>query len=377
VSREHGADVAIYLPRAAALYLEGGGLVAGAERQSGYLARGLAAAGLRVRHIIDPVPGRQVRADGPVEPVVLDLEPEDRRLSRYRGIAATLKATDARLYIQICASHETGVVGTWARLHRRRFVFKSSHDSDFMTDAAVLRTTGAGLQMRRVMLQYRIGIHMAERVVVQTERQRELAQQRFGIEDAVVIPNAVVLPPLARPRPREAFLWIGGIIGVKDPLSYVELARRVPEARFWMVPSERRTTPRDLADRLRTEAAGVANLELIPAMSSDEILDLYERAVGVVSTSHLEGFPNVFLEGWSRGTPALSLRVDPDRVIETHGLGAVCNGSPAELASAARRLWAERATIDRQPYRDYVARNHDPNVVGGRWAGLVRELLDG
>jgi hypothetical protein len=374
VSREHGADVAIYLPRASPLYIEGGH-VAGAERQSGYLAQALAGDGLRVRHIVNPVPGREVRAEGPVEPVVLHIDLEDRHLSRYRGIFSTLKAVDARLYIQICAGHETGVVGAWARTHGRRFVFQSTHDADFITDPATSRTTGSGLEYRRIMAQYRIGLLAAERLVVMTDVQRVLARQTFGIEDALVIPYFAEMPSRAPLGPRDAFLWIGGLVEVKDPLSYLELARRVPEARFRMVGTDRRTG-REVAARLRAEVQDVPNVELLPAMSSEEILTLYERAVAVVSTSFLEGFPNVFLEGWARGAPALSLRVDPDGVFERHGLGTACNGSLEALAAAARQMWSERDTVDPELYRGYVRRFHDPAVVGAQWVALVRELLD-
>jgi glycosyltransferase involved in cell wall biosynthesis len=375
VSRQRTADVAIYSPNATPLYLEGGGRLAGAERQAGYLARALAAEGLRVRHIVKPIPDRRVVEDGPVEPIVLDLDPDDRRLSRYRGIVSTLAAADARLYIQICASHETGIVGVWSRLHRRRFVFNSTHDGDFVTDAAILRITSGGLYLRRMMFQYRIGLMAADRVVVLTDAQRELARN-LGVDDAVFVPLFAEVPPEPVNGSHEAFLWVGGLIGGKDPLAYLELARRVPEAQFWMVGTDRFGSE-EVAARVRSEAPTVPNLRMFPPMTGDEILGMYKRAVAVVSTSVIEGFPNVFLESWARGRPVLSLRLDPDRVIENHGLGAVCNGSLDELAATARRLWAEREDIDPEPYRAYVEHFHDPGKVGAQWAALVRELLDG
>jgi glycosyltransferase involved in cell wall biosynthesis len=207
-----------------------------------------------------------------------------------------------------------------------------------------------------------------------SETQSRLARQTFDIDDALVIPYFAEVPPRVEAGPREAFLWIGGLVEVKDPLAYLELARRVPEARFLMVGTDRRTGS-EVAARLRAEVPSVPNVELLPPMSAEEILTLYDRAVAVVSTSVLEGFPNVFLEGWARGVPALSLRVDPDHVIETHALGTVCNGSLDELATAARRLWADRESIDPEPYRAYVVRFHDPAAVAAQWVSLVSELL--
>lgn len=378
MSREHACDVAIFAPRASGLYVDGGGRVAGAERQAGYLGNALAARGLRVRHIIHPITGgRRLRDDtGPVEPFVMHADRGDRRLARYRGILSALAAVDARLYVQVCASYETGVVGAWSRLHRRPFIFRSSSDADFTKDAATARMTEWGLELRRARLLYRIGLSAADRIVVMTETARELAREVFGIDDARLIRLFAEVPPEPVPSSREAFLWVGGLINVKNPFAYLELARRVPEATFWMVGAER-FTGQEVVARVRAEAPSIPNLTLLPSMSADEILTLYDRAVAVVSTSFVEGFGNVLLESWARGVPVLSLRYDPDGVIERHELGAVCHGSLDELAEAARRLWADHQTIEPRRYRAYVERFHDPAVVGAQWNALVSELLDG
>jgi glycosyltransferase involved in cell wall biosynthesis len=243
-----------------------------------------------------------------------------------------------------------------------------------MRDGPTARLTEWGLELRRSRFLYRIGLASADRVVVMTETARELARGAFGIDDALVIRLFAELPPEPVTPSREAFLWIGGLVEVKNPLAYLELARRIPEASFWMVGTER-LTGQEVVARVRSEAQKIPNLQLLPPMSADEILTLYERAVAVVSTSFVEGFGNVLLESWARGSPVLSLRYDPDGVIERHNLGVVAHGSVDELAAAARRLWAGREAIDPEPYRAYVARYHDSDVVGAQWAGLVSELL--
>ncbi len=370
--RARRADVAVYAPFAGALYEPEGAPVGGAELQSGYIARALAEHGLRVCHVVAGALLDQSR-DG-VEVQVLPPEYARRGLARRKAVVQALRRADACLYIQRSAGFETFVAGLFARALRRRFVFSSSSVADFVRDPLVAQRAGASLDEWPSRLQYLVGLRFAHVVVVQTEEQRVLARAERGV-DATVI-RSFCPPAPVRPGPREAFLWIGGLMGSKDPHSYVELARRVPEAEFWMVAGDRGPAWAAVAREVRDSAAGLPNLRLLPPAGREETLALYGRAVAVVNTSWFEGFPNVFLEGWARGTPALSLRVDPDDVIDRLKLGASCHGSLNELVAAARELWESRAAIDPAPFRDYVERVHDPAVVGAEWAALVLRLLD-
>ena len=94
----------------------------------------------------------------------------------------------------------------------------------------------------------------------------------------------------------------------------------------------------------------------------------------MVSTSLSEGMPNVFLEGWSRGVPALALAHDPDGVIERERVWAASPAAPtARMAGLARELWegrGERAELAAR-CRGYVEREHAPASVADRWQALL------
>jgi glycosyltransferase involved in cell wall biosynthesis len=54
----------------------------------------------------------------------------------------------------------------------------------------------------------------------------------------------------------------------------------------------------------------------------------------LISTSPMEGFPNIFIEAWAFGIPVLSLYFDPGDVICREELGEVAGGDLNKLASA-------------------------------------------
>ncbi|MCA1656367.1 MAG: glycosyltransferase, partial [Actinobacteria bacterium] len=118
------------------------------------------------------------------------------------------------------------------------------------------------------------------------------------------------------------------------------------------------------------------NVCLAPPRPRDELIALYARAVAVVNTSGFEGFPNTFMEAWACGVPVLSLSVDPDGVIERHGLGGVAHGSLERLAELGRSYWMRRGGLEAGAAgKEYIRRAHDPRRIGDAWLDLVRGLL--
>jgi glycosyltransferase involved in cell wall biosynthesis len=98
-----------------------------------------------------------------------------------------------------------------------------------------------------------------------------------------------------------------------------------------------------------------ANLRVEGAVPHNRVMDLMSSAILLVNTSELEGFPNVFLEAWSCGTPVATLGVDPDGLIHDEGLGWVCD-SVDELARLLVYLRSNPHEVERvgQKCRHFV-----------------------
>jgi glycosyltransferase involved in cell wall biosynthesis len=361
-------DVAIYAPFAAFQYNRGGKLGGGAERQTYLLAQALSEEGVRVAHIV-------LSVDDPV-PLNPHLTLVDRgpymgalpggKLHETRLIWRGLKEADASVYIVRTGSPALGVVAAFCRLEKRRLIFASSTDADF---------TLVGLKERVRSAMYRAGLRAVDAVVVQTAEQLRLVQQDFPR-----IAHPTHIPSFAEPmspaqRPGQAFLWIGRLIDYKRPMEYVRLARELPEARFRMVPTPV-NAGQDLYAELVREAEQLPNLELLDPRPHGQLMELVAEAVAIVSTSRLEGMPNIFLEGWAAGVPALTFDFDPDNTIASRGIGAAAGGSWKRFVDEARRLWEARDGDQElaRASRAYIDEVHSIPAVGRRWSALISEV---
>ena len=367
-------DVAIYAPHSSSLYGRSGGRAGGAERQMALLAKGLAAAGYRVAHIVYPV------RDAAALPPGLTLVARrphigDRtalgRLGEAGRIWRAFDDADGSILIVRSGTPVVGLAALYARLRRRRLIFSGANNSDFTRETFV----SGGYRVRL----YDIGVRLADAVVVQSEDQRTLAQRTYPqLRRVIKIPSFAEADVASAPvREPLAFLWAGRCVDYKRPLRFVELAGAVPEARFVLIAvSERDVSSEALLERVRAAASGVPNLELLPPMPRTQMVELISRAVAVVNTSRLEGMPNVFLEAWAAGVPVLTLEFDPDGIIAAAGLGVAAGGSWDAFVEGARTLWTERGAREgvAERTRAYVRRVHGIPAVTSRWAELIDSL---
>lgn len=363
-------DVVFYMPRIGSVLDDGGALPpGGAETQILMLAKELARRRLRVAIIVYRNPTELPSSvDGValiVRPPYCKRGPVIGKLAEIWYIWQSLWRAPSQTIVNRCAGLELGLIALYARLTRRRLVFSSANVVDF--DYAQL------IPKRRNQFLYRFGVRSAAVIVVQTEEQVELCRKVFGRASTLIKSMAAKADP--QKSAPEAFLWVGRIVSYKCPLQYIELAKALPDARFWMVgvPLPHLDGDRELAEQVMAAAAETPNLEMLAPRPHAEVGELMSRAVASVNTADFEGMPNVLLEAWSRGVPALALTHDPGEVIVTYGLGGFANGSMEELIALAERQWATRDDRDAlsERCRTYIATHHDPTIVAAQWLDVV------
>jgi glycosyltransferase involved in cell wall biosynthesis len=328
----------------------------GAEVQAWLLAKELARRGYDVHYVAQSVRGKAggtERIDG----VTLRWLPYREHL-RWVQSGQWYRAQGDRpeLVIQRMTSETTGVIGFYARRHRKAFSWICTGDAiprrwlhlKRQVEANRAKAPGAmkslvflaDAAVRDVMRQ--LGMRCLTHAFTQNETQRRDLKAAFGL-DSVRLPSGherPATPSDAESRRREAIvLWAGTLGPKKRPELFGELARRFEGApvRFVMAGGHA-----DAAYRERVIAALPRNVEWLGKIPFEETLAWFDRAAALVNTSPPgdEGFPNTFIQAWLRGVPVLTLGVDPDGILREHDLGDVAR-SVDELAANLSGLLAD------------------------------------
>jgi glycosyltransferase involved in cell wall biosynthesis len=340
------------------------GHIGGVEHQTSLLAKWLAARG----YSVDFVTWREgAETDAFVDGVRLlticrqdDGVPGVRFVyPRWSSLIDALRRSNADVYYHNTAECVTGQVALWCWLNGRRFVFSAASHAD-------CEATLPLLPRRRERVLYRLGLRLASAAVVQTETQQRMMQANFD-RGSEVIPMpcpepdpARVLEPAAGPRSTRV-LWVGRISDVKRPELFLAAAREAPDLQFDLVG------PVDgvaYGDAILEQARQIPNVTCHGPVPRADMARLYQQAGCLVCTSHIEGFPNTFLEAWSQGLPVVSTW-DPDDLIARRGLGIACEGTPSAIVAGIRAMvqspeaWSQASARARA----YYVTTHRPELT--------------
>jgi glycosyltransferase involved in cell wall biosynthesis len=323
-------------------------VVGGAEVQQSLLAREFAARGHRTSMIcmdfgqpdglvVDGVTVYKMHSLHAGLPVLRFIHP------RMTSLWSAMRRARASVYYQRGAGALTGQVVAFARRQGAATLFAGAHEDDF--DPALPQ-----IPFARDRAICRWGTRHVDAIVTQTDQQQEACRQVLQRESSVI--RSCGSSGGAPGRRDGPVLWVGRVIPWKRPLDVVEIARRNPKLRFKIVGDG----DQDLMARLRAAAAELDNLEVVGFVPFVDVGACFDGASALINTSISEGFPNTFLQAWSRGIPSLSYfdprtQIDGRRVGEVHetidalalAVGELC-GDPVrwQLAAADARSFAEQ-----------------------------------
>ncbi|MFO1091722.1 MAG: glycosyltransferase [Planctomycetaceae bacterium] len=219
-------------------------------------------------------------------------------------------------------------------------------------------------------------------IVAQTPAQAAMLQQRFG-RTATIIRNPVDVPEWDTRRTPPAtleetggleryVLWVGRAESVhKRPQVCLDVARRCPDLNFLMVMN-----PRDPQVDSTVRRAAPANVRILSSVPFARMPAVFARAAAFVSTSSLEGFPNVFLQATLSRVPIASLEVGGEFLAHI-GSGFFAQGDLQTLCDRLREFWQSGenpATLEAA--RETVVREHGLAETTSALADVLRATAE-
>jgi glycosyltransferase involved in cell wall biosynthesis len=287
---------------------------------------------------------------------------------RWTKLQGAMQRADADIYYTSCAGAELGQLALYARRHGKKVVFRIASDSDCDPRALLVRYW-------RDRQLYRWGMSHADLVLAQTASQQRALLRNFGRRSLVV--GLAVEPAGTRRAFQERdidALWVANLRALKRPFLFLDAAARLPSLSFHLIGARLAEAPA-LYEEVRARSASLPNVTFHGFVPQHRIGAFFERARIHVSTSDTEGFPNTFLQAWSRGTPVVTF-LDPERMVSRNGMGAAVSdaeGLHAAILGLARDpdAWGAASSSSARYFDEHFNESQIVSTYMDAFSGLL------
>jgi glycosyltransferase involved in cell wall biosynthesis len=257
---------------------------------------------------------------------------------RLPNLYSCLRNQNADIYY--CRIRDSRHIVAWwaARKVKAKFILGLAEDLDVMKFkmrwkyyySSYLRSPWVFFDGILCEIVYPWLLNKSDVVFVQHEGQKQMLLQR-GIK-SIIFPNLIDLnqiPSIPNPT-HNYFIFVGWLDKRKGVDEFFKVVEGAPFAKFKVIGPPRDKSGYFYYEKLKS----FQNVSLLGELSHNDTLQQIANSKALISTSQMEGFPNIFIEAWAYGIPVLSLYVDPGSVIEKEELGAISHGSLERLLQA-------------------------------------------
>lgn len=209
-----------------------------------------------------------------------------------------------------------------------KLVFFSASDSNFELDK---KSVGSkyGLEL------YHRSIRHIKYFVTQNTYQHDTLLHNFGKESLIqyniwghTMDNEEGTPP------ESDAVWVANFRKLKRAEWVTNMAHQMSEFSFVLAGGP--TSDKHYYKEMEEESNKLDNVFFLGPRSFAYVNELVGKSRVLLCTSTYEGFPNTFLQAWSKGLPVIST-VDPSGLIAEHHLGEVVQ-SEEELKVALKKM---------------------------------------
>jgi len=279
---------------------------------------------------------------------------------RLPGIYSNLKAQKADIYYCQIRDFRHILAYLAARKVKGKFVLQLASDLDAKDLKMRLKhdylTHFGGLywfaKLFLVELIFPMLVRKADIILVQHKGQKDDLMKK-GIQ-SIIFYNLIEfdkIPALSDPE-RQEFSYVGALDNRKGFFDFFRLVEKAPFAKFKIIGKPRDRTGNKYFRKLKS----YGNVTLYGMLSHSDTMFQIQNSKALISTSPMEGFPNIFVEAWACGTPVLSLYFDPGGIIRNVGLGEVADGSIDKLIDLMTSL--KNTPEFENKAKAYIEQNH-------------------
>ncbi|MGE0826095.1 MAG: glycosyltransferase family 4 protein [Candidatus Binatia bacterium] len=270
------------------------------------------------------------------------------------------------------ADHLLGPCTAIARSLGIRTVFSLAFDTEVQPRSALFRR-------QRWWRLYAWGLSLSDVIFVQHGQQ--LAGLKPSLQTKALILRSMV-HQVANTKPHSerepSIVWAAVLRQPKRPDVLIHIARQAPTVRFIVCGG---TTayqcPPGYGERIVAELQATPNIEYLGQVAPNKSLQVIANASLLLSTSDEEGFPNTFLEAWTSGTPVVSVKIDPDHIIQRRQLGTVSYSVEQTLFDIKALLNAPQRRDDiAARARSYIEASHSERVIVNAFEQALEQAGD-
>lgn len=190
------------------------------------------------------------------------------------------------------------------------------------------------------------------------------------MRDGVIIHNGMKKPTEIY-QSRDTILWVANIKKKKDPKTFIDLAKQMPDENFVMVGGKVEGHE-DLFEYVTRESEKLPNLNFKGFLPLEKTEKEFDKAKLFINTSMYEGFPNTFLQAWRQGIPVISF-VDPDGLISKYSLGRVAKQKD-DIAKFSQSILNNEEKISSESIKEFFNEHLDIKKQIDKYEELFKSL---
>ncbi|MCF7866681.1 glycosyltransferase [Candidatus Woesearchaeota archaeon] len=273
-----------------------------------------------------------------------------KKLKWILGYFKLLKKINPDIVFTTTAGGLVGIVSIYCKIFKKSHLHRTAHKMD--VDKSYVKKYGFKGRL------YEFGLKNADVITVQTNELKTIFLKNYK-KHAVIIKNLWKIKNF-KEKKREHILWISRCEKWKRPEVFINLVSKFPREKFLMICPKEHNDEKYFF-KIKQIAESYKNLTFKEHISFKEANNYFEQSKLFINTSSAEGFPNTFLQACNFKVPIISLKINPDKILEKFKLGVSCDNKFINLYNSVKlfiKNTKHRKKIQSTQHM-YLKKNHD------------------